>query len=435
MNNYEQEFFTFTDNLARDILRETIEQAQKSPRNQNQPKEESNLIDFSSQDDSQDKMDSRHEDKSTNSTHTSLSSIHDTHLDAAELAHRLAQLGTPSSSSPPAKTFDQELAELDAKRQNFDHDSLDHSPVEKLPNESVLSTPHTYSNTPPAPLHIDELTSITKDIRDINQEKAVSSLSTIVEDIHARTNNQNLTKIVDYHHSPPIANLQTVVTELHQTPIGKPVQRPQRPTHLPIDYEDEDEDEDEEEEDIEEEIQSPVVIDSVPIPSDIVSDLEQQLASYKVKTPSPPSAPTLVLPMTRRISEPPAYAPRYHTQRIDKVSDLEIVKQGKGFKIGYVDRQGTDQRVILTKRIEAGPDIMARDPHIRQPYKGRKILNQVHSSVLYTNGYNTIQEDQKFRHSSDDIEVPVIGTNPQHFDEVCFVFRLLCKYLFIALIK
>ncbi|CAF5182186.1 unnamed protein product, partial [Rotaria magnacalcarata] len=43
------------------------------------------------------------------------------------------------------------------------------------------------------------------------------------------------------------------------------------------------------------------------------------------------------------------------TQCIDKVSDLEIVKQGKGFKIGYIDRQGTDQRVILTKRIEAAP--------------------------------------------------------------------------------
>jgi hypothetical protein len=376
-------------------------------------------------------MDSRHEDKSTNSTHTSLSSIHDTHLDAAELAHRLAQLGTSNSSSPPAKTFDQELAELDPKKNHFDHDSLDHSPVEKQPSESALSTPHTYSNTPPASFHIDQLTSITKDIRDINQDKSISSLSTIVEDIQAQTNNQFLTKIVDYHHSPPIANLQTVATELHQTPIGKPVPRPQRPTRLELDHEDEEE----EEEYIEEEIQSPVVIDSVPIASNIISDLEQQLASYKVKTPSPPSAPTLFLPTTRRISEPPAYAPRYHTQRIDKVSDLEIVKQGKGFKIGYVDRQGTDQRVILTKRIEAGPDIMARDPHIRQPYKGRRILNQVHSSVLYTNGYNTIQEDQKFRHSSDDIEVSVIGTNPQHFDEVCFVLRLLCKYLFIILIK
>lgn len=108
-------------------------------------------------------------------------------------------------------------------------------------------------------------------------------------------------------------------------------------------------------------------------------------------------------------------------QRIDKVTDLEIMKQGKGFKIGYTDRQGTDQRVILTKRIEAGPDIMARDPHVRLPYKGRKILNQVHNSILYTNGYNSIQEDKKFQRILDDIEVSIIGTNPQHFDEVCYV--------------
>ncbi len=367
-------------------------------------------------------MDSRHEDKSTNSTHTSLSSIHDTHLDAAELAHRLAQLSSPS---PPKLNFAQELAELNAKENPFEHDSLDHSPIERQRSESLMSTPHTYSNTPPISLHIDELTSIAKDIREINQEKSISSLCTIVEDIHAQTNNQFLTKIVDYHHSPPIANLQTIATELHQTPMEKSTSRPQRPTHLELEYEDE----------LDEEIQSPVIIDSVPIPSNIVSDLEQQLASYRIKSPSPPPAPPVLLPTTRRISEPPPYAARYHSQRIDKVSDLEIVKQGKGFKIGYVDRQGTDQRVILTKRIEAGPDIMARDPHIRQPYKGRKILNQVYSSVLYTNGYNTIQEDQKFRHLSDDIEVPVIGTNPQHFDEVCFVFRLFCKYLFNMLIK
>jgi hypothetical protein len=109
----------------------------------------------------------------------------------------------------------------------------------------------------------------------------------------------------------------------------------------------------------------------------------------------------------------------YQTQRIDKVSDLEIVKQGKGFKIGYIDRQGTDQRVILTKRIEAGPDIMERDPHIRLPYKGRRILNQIFSSVLYTNGYNTLEEDNKFQHSANEIEVPIIGTDPKHFDEVC----------------
>ncbi|CAF1255749.1 unnamed protein product [Adineta steineri] len=104
-------------------------------------------------------------------------------------------------------------------------------------------------------------------------------------------------------------------------------------------------------------------------------------------------------------------------QRIDKVSDLEIMKQGKGFKIGYIDRQGTDQRVILTKRIEAGPDIMERDPHIRLPYKGRRLLNHLFSSVLFTNGYSSLQEDGKFQHSTESIEVPIIGTNPKHFDE------------------
>ena len=110
---------------------------------------------------------------------------------------------------------------------------------------------------------------------------------------------------------------------------------------------------------------------------------------------------------------------RYPAQRIDKVSDLEIVKQGNGFKIGYVDRQGTEQRVILTKRIPADPDIMERNPQIRLPYKGRRILNQNFSSVLYTNGYNTLQEDHKFEHTADEMEVPIIGTNPKHFDEVC----------------
>jgi hypothetical protein len=109
---------------------------------------------------------------------------------------------------------------------------------------------------------------------------------------------------------------------------------------------------------------------------------------------------------------------RYQTHRIDKVSDLEIVKQGKGFKIGYIDRQGTDQRIILTKRIEADAEIMKRDPHVRLPYKGQRILNQIFSSVLYTNGYNSLQEDERFQHSAKDIEVPIIGTNPKHFDEV-----------------
>ena len=105
-------------------------------------------------------------------------------------------------------------------------------------------------------------------------------------------------------------------------------------------------------------------------------------------------------------------------QRIDKVSDLEIMKQGKGFKIGYVDRQGTDQRVILTKRIEAGPDVMERDPHIRLPFKGQRLMNQIFSSVLYTNGYNALQEDEQFQHTNGGIEIPIIGTNPKHFDEV-----------------
>jgi len=119
---------------------------------------------------------------------------------------------------------------------------------------------------------------------------------------------------------------------------------------------------------------------------------------------------------------------RYQNQRIDKVSDLEIVKQGKGFKIGYIDRQGTDQRIILTKRIEADSDILKRDPHIRLPYKGRRILNQIFSSVLYTNGYNTFQEDKKFEHSADDIEIPIIGTDPKHFDEVCIRIHKKISY-------
>ena len=429
MQDTESDFFTFQSSLTRNILQDAIEQARKSPQKQKQPIE-SNLIDFSSHEESQEKMDSQHDEKSSNSTHTSLSSIHDTHLDAAELAHRLAQLGASNSSSPPALTFDQELAELNAKENRFDHDSLDHTPPEKTEvHETVSSTPHIYSTATPPHLQIEELTSIAQNIRQINQEKSTGSLASIVEDIHAQTNNQHLTKIVDHHHSPPIANLQTLITEIHQTPIGKSIARPKRPTHLSLDeYDDEEEDE---------ELQStPVVIESPSIPTNIVSDLEQQLAAYKMKTPSPPPAPVVPPPIARRISEPPAYATRHYSQRIDKVSDLEIVKQGKGFKIGYVDRQGTDQRVILTKRIEAGPDIMARDPHIRQPYKGRKILNQIYSSVLYTNGYNTIQEDQKYHRAADDIEVPVIGTNPRHFDEVCssfFSLNPLDKYLLLML--
>jgi hypothetical protein len=409
---------------------------------------DNNLIDFSSQEDFNETMDLQRDEKSSDSTHTSLSSIHDTHLDPNELAYRLAQYANSNISSPPKLTFADELAELGEKQSQFENDSLDHSPAgeeqeqeqeteqEKEQSESLISTPHTYQIIP-SPLRIDELTSIAKDIRNINQEKSISSLCTIIEDIYAQTNNQFLTKIFDYHHSPPIANLQTIITELHQTPIAKSIPRPQRPTHLSL----EKKEEEEIEEDDHELIQSPVVIDNLPISSNIISNLEQHLASYKIKSPSPPSpsppspppyVPRL-LPMARRISEPPIHSTRYHTNRIDKVSDLEIVKQGKGFKIGYVDRQGTDQRVILTKRIEAGPDIMARDPHVRLPYKGRKILNQVYSSVLYTNGYNAIQEDKKFQRSSNDIEVPVIGTNPKHFDEVCFFLFLFYKYLFVGL--
>ena len=116
-------------------------------------------------------------------------------------------------------------------------------------------------------------------------------------------------------------------------------------------------------------------------------------------------------------------------QRIEKVSDLEIVKSEKGFKIGYIDRPGTDQRIILTKHIEAGPDVLERDPHIRLPSKGRRILNPTYSSVLYTNGYNNLQEDTKFERSADEVEVLSIGTNPKHFDEVCLYFNLHNNYL------
>lgn len=419
----EQDIFSYTDQLTTAILKDTIEQTRKSPIAQI---DQTPLIDLSTHDDLTEQMNVQNDVKSDESTHTSLSSIHDTHLDPNELAYRLARLGSADLSSPPKLTFADELAELGEKDSQFDNDSLDHTPAiqeqeinEELPIESEQSTPHTYGSTsPPSPdaLKIDELTSIAQDIRDINQEKSISSLCTIVEDIHAQTNNQNLTRIVDYHHSPPIANLQTIATELHQTPIGKSVPRPERPTHLELEQEQE-----QVEEEIEEQtIQSPLIIDTVPFSSNIVSNLEDQLAAYKIQTPSPPPP----VPIKRRTSEQSylSAAARYQTQRIDKVSDLEIVKQGKGFKIGYVDRQGTDQRVILTKRIEAGPDIMARDPHVRLPYKGRKILTQVHNAVLHTNGYNALQEDKKYEQVFDDIEIPIIGTNPQHFDEVCFVF-------------
>ncbi|CAF3459631.1 unnamed protein product [Rotaria socialis] len=108
---------------------------------------------------------------------------------------------------------------------------------------------------------------------------------------------------------------------------------------------------------------------------------------------------------------------RYQTQCIDKVSDLEIVKQGKGFKIGYIDRQGADQRVILTKRIEAAPDTIQRDPQDRSFHGQRRYLNPTFSSVLHTNGSNNLQEDASFQRIAETIQVPTIGTNPKHFDE------------------
>ena len=73
----------------------------------------------------------------------------------------------------------------------------------------------------------------------------------------------------------------------------------------------------------------------------------------------------------------------HQRQYTDKVSDLEIVKQGNGFRIGYIDRQGTEQRVILTKRIETTPDIVISDPHIRLPHKQRRILNKSYKCFKY----------------------------------------------------
>ncbi|CAF2306884.1 unnamed protein product [Rotaria sp. Silwood2] len=452
-NNHEENLFaSHTDNLTTIISISSVEQSQVFTIDEieptiilNESKENSfieqttitatteninnNLIDFSTQEDYIENMDyNQYENKSTNSTRTSISSIHDIHLDPNELAYRLARLDSSNISSPPKKTLADELAELGEKENHFENDSLDHTPPlreENEQNENLLlsSPPSSLSSS----LNIDQLITIVNDIHKINQEKSISSLCTIIEDIHAEKNNQYLTKIVDYHHSPPISNLQTIITELHQISMKKVFSRPQRPTHLELDIE-------EDLQEYDEESLSPIIIeDNIPISSNIISNLEQNLAEYKIKSPSlspspslAPSPPPPVLSppppppsyLTRRTSEIlPIHSNRYQTHRIDKVSDLEIVKQGKGFKIGYVDRQGTDQRVILTKRIPAGPDIMARDPHVRLPYKGRKILNQVFSSILYTNGYNTIQEDKKFQHISDDIEVPIIGTNPQHFDE------------------
>ncbi|CAF1631281.1 unnamed protein product, partial [Adineta ricciae] len=434
------DLFPFTDNLTSITPVDATPQSQTYVTDQIEPSiplsehqtshfieqtNDTNLIDFSSHEDFIQNMDNQIDNKSSNSTRTSISSIHDTHLDPNELAFRLSQLGTSDISSPLGMSFADELIKLNEEpseqpQHRFDSDSLDHSSLlqhghqqdkPKLADiDSLQSTPHTYSTTPPPPVHTDELASVAKQIRDINQEKSISSLCNIVADIHAQTNNQFLTKIVSYHQSPPIANLQTIVTELHQTPIGKSIPRPQRPTHLELHPNEEEEDEELENE----QISSPAVVNNVPISSDFVSESEEQVSLTKVESPSPASVLT---PMTRRISDTSMHSARYQSQRIDKVSDLEIVKHANGFKIGYVDRQGTDQRVILTKRIEAGPEILARDPHVRLPYKGRKMLSQVFSSLLYTNGYNTIQEDKKFERASNDIEVPSIGTNPQHFDE------------------
>ncbi|CAF0791943.1 unnamed protein product [Rotaria sp. Silwood1] len=445
-NDEENLFTTYTDNLTSIVSIPSLEQSQLFTIDEIEPtiivneSEENNfieqtttittattininnnLINFSIHEDYIENMDNnQYENKSTNSTRTSISSIHDTHLDPNELAYRLARLDSSNISSPPKKTLADELAELGERENHFENDSLDHTPPleqeSNEQNENLLSS---------SSLNIDQLTTIVNDIQKINQEKSISSLCTIIEDIHAEKNNQYLTKIVDYHHSPPISNLQTIIMELNQISMKKLLSRPQRPTHLELDIE-------EDIQEYDEQSLSPMIIDNnIPISSNLISNLEQNLAEYKIKSPSPspPSPPVISSPppppllppsssMTRRISDIlPVHSNRYQTHRIDKVSDLEIVKQGKGFKIGYVDRQGTDQRVILTKRIQAGPDIMARDPHVRLPYKGRKILNQAFSSILYTNGYNTIQEDKKFERTSDDIEVPIIGTNPQHFDE------------------
>lgn len=144
-------------------------------------------------------------------------------------------------------------------------------------------------------------------------------------------------------------------------------------------------------------------------PSELSQRLEQLDPSFKEEITDPSDSIRTPLPC------PPA---RYSTHHVDKVSDLEIVKQGNGFKIGYVDRPGVEPRVILTKKIPAGADIMERDPQVRLPYKGRRILNQAFSSVLYTNGYNHLKEDTNFEHIADEKEVPIIGTNPKHFDEV-----------------
>ncbi|UJR26376.1 hypothetical protein I4U23_007709 [Adineta vaga] len=443
-HQHETDSFPFTDNLTSIIPIDSVPHPQTLTIDQIEPSiplseyklnhfieqtNDTNLIDFSSsQEDYIETMNNQTDNKSSNSTRTSLSSIHDTHLDPNELAYRLARLDSMNISSPPKKTLADELAELGEQHHHqFESDSLDHSSMlttehpqeqSKIPDiDSLQSTPHTYSTTPPPPIHIDELTTIVTDIRNINQEKSISSLCNIVADIHAQTNNQFLTKIVSYHQSPPVANLQTIVTELHQTSSGKSIPRPQRPTHLELNTEEHEEEN--------EQTSSPALVNNIPTSSDIISELEEQVSLSKLKSPSPSSPSTsptpsplpVSLPMTRRISDTSMQSARFHSQRIDKVSDLEIVKQGKGFKIGYVDRQGTDQRVILTKHIEAGPDIMARDPHVRLPYKGRKLLSQVYSSLLYTNGYNAIQEDKKFERRSNDIEVPIIGTNPQHFDE------------------
>lgn len=144
-------------------------------------------------------------------------------------------------------------------------------------------------------------------------------------------------------------------------------------------------------------------------PTDLSQRLEQLDSSFKEDIIDPSESISTPLP------HPPV---RYSTHHVDKVSDLEIVKKGNNFKIGYVDRQGVEPRVILTKRITAGPDILERDPQVRLPYKGRRILNQIFSSVLYTNGYNHLQEDKNFEYLADEKEVPIIGTNPKHFDEV-----------------
>ena len=129
--------------------------------------EENNPTDFLSHGDYIENMNFQYDNKSTNSTRTSISSIHDIHLDPNELAYRLARLDSSNISSPPKKTLADELAELGEAQSHFENDSLDHTPPiqqikqieEKEQNESLISTPHIHSTTTQSQsqLNIDQL--------------------------------------------------------------------------------------------------------------------------------------------------------------------------------------------------------------------------------------------------------------------------------------